>query len=827
MLAKPAGLDDLRLWLYHRFVLLPHEAAPWPRWVVRSFGPPLRWLAARCRVSDPSSPLAWLRQLLLAEPAMAPARAAASLLRGPPPPLAQLLRGWLHPYLQPLALRSSAAIDLAGLALGRRYAALDAAGRACFAVAATGALALVASTPLEPGPQFVTFLLLLATAFAVRGLAAPTATVLLISISLLATSRYMYWRVTMTLGSASGLEGWLAIGLLVAEVYTWVVLLLGYLQNVQPLRRPLAALPARRADWPSVDVFIPTYNEPLAVVKPALLAALQLDWPADRLTVYLLDDGRRPEFRELALAVGARYVTRPDNRAAKAGNLNHALTVSRGELVAVFDCDHIPVASFLTATVGWFLKDPRCALVQTPHHFFSPDPFERNLGTFRRVPSEGSLFYGLVQDGNDLWDAAYFCGSCAVLRRAPLLEIGGVATDTVTEDAHTALRLHRAGYGSAYLRRILAAGLATENLASHIGQRIRWARGMAQIFRTDNPLLGKGLTLQQRLCYLNAMLHFFSGVPRLVFLSAPLAYLFFEYHVITAATVMLAAYAVPHLVLAAIANSHMQGRFRHSLWNEAYESALSWYTALPTLAALIAPRLGRFNVTQKGGLIEKPFFDWRVAAPYLALVALNLAGAVIAVPRMIFWNSFEAGTVAVNLGWTLFNLALLGTVLGVATETRQVRSAARVAKKLPARLHLRDGTVVACATADFSFGGVRLALSASERLAVGDIVGVELDGAPGAPVFAARAIAVDPDDTRLSLLPMSLADEQRYIGATFARPDIWDDWNAATPADRPLASLAEVLSFGMAGYVRLFDLLLRSLRARLGHPVALGHRARA
>lgn len=163
-------------------------------------------------------------------------------------------------------------------------------------------------------------------------------------------------------------------------------------------------------------------------------------------------------------------------------------------------------------------------MLQTPHHFFSPDPFERNLGRFRQTPNEGTLFYGLVQDGNDMWDATFFCGSCAILRRSALDEIGGIAVETVTEDAHTSLRLHRRGHTSAYIRIPQAAGLATESLSAHIGQRIRWARGMVQIFRLDNPLLGKGLKLAQRLCYANAMLHFLSGIPRLIFLTAPLAF---------------------------------------------------------------------------------------------------------------------------------------------------------------------------------------------------------------------------------------------------------------------------------------------------------------
>ncbi|MDI8507060.1 glycosyltransferase, partial [Salmonella enterica subsp. enterica serovar Lubbock] len=157
--------------------------------------------------------------------------------------------------------------------------------------------------------------------------------------------------------------------------------------------------------------------------------------------------------------------------------------------------DHVPTRSFLQMTMGWFLKEKQLAMMQTPHHFFSPDPFERNLGRFRKTPNEGTLFYGLVQDGNDMWDATFFCGSCAVIRRKPLDEIGGIAVETVTEDAHTSLRLHRRGYTSAYMRIPQAAGLATESLSAHIGQRIRWARGMVQIFRLDNPLFGKGLKL--------------------------------------------------------------------------------------------------------------------------------------------------------------------------------------------------------------------------------------------------------------------------------------------------------------------------------------------
>ncbi len=163
--------------------------------------------------------------------------------------------------------------------------------------------------------------------------------------------------------------------------------------------------------------------------------------------------------------------------------------------VAIFDCDHVPTRSFLQVTLGWFLRDPKLGMLQTPHHFYSPDPFERNLDQFRMIPNEGELFYGIVQDGNDFWNATFFCGSCAVLRRSALDEIGGIAEETVTEDAHTSLRMQMNGWNTAYINIPQAAGLATERLSAHVRQRIRWARGMIQIIRIDNPLFARGLSL--------------------------------------------------------------------------------------------------------------------------------------------------------------------------------------------------------------------------------------------------------------------------------------------------------------------------------------------
>src|ERR1700722_858160 len=333
-------------------------------------------------------------------------------------------------------------------------------------------LGVVVITPLDLVSQALFAVLTILVMLVIRGQPSRGVTLILITLSIAVSTRYIWWRFTETLQFPSEIEAFLGIGLILAELYAWLVLVLGYIQTAWPLHRPPIALPEDVAYWPTVDLFIPTYNEPLSVVQNTVLGALSIDYPLDKLKIYILDDGRREEFREFAEACGVGYITRDNNLHAKAGNLNHALSVTDGELLALFDSDHVPTRAFLQLTIGWFLRDPRLSLVQTPHHFYSPDPFERNLRAGTTVPNEGQLFYGLIQDGNDLWNAAFFCGSCAVIRRSAVESIGGFAIATVTEDAHTALRLHRAGWNSAYLRLPLAGGVGGGRARPPVGPRL-------------------------------------------------------------------------------------------------------------------------------------------------------------------------------------------------------------------------------------------------------------------------------------------------------------------------------------------------------------------
>jgi cellulose synthase (UDP-forming) len=652
-------------------------------------------------------------------------------------------------------------------------------------------------------------------------------TLTLMLASMFSTFRYGFWRVSTTLkfffdpGSTwSFLDGFFICLLLFAEIYAFVVLFLGYFQTLWPLRRTPVSLPDEVTQWPVVDLLIPTFNEPLSLVKYTALAAMNIDWPPDRLNVYILDDGKREEFRLFAEETSIGYMTRDDNEHAKAGNINHALAQLNAPYVVIFDCDHVPTRSFLQITMGWFLRDKKLGMLQTPHHFYSPDPFERNLDQFRTIPNEGELFNGIVQDGNDFWNATFFCGSCAVLRRSALDQIGGIAAETVTEDAHTSLRMQKNGWNTAYINIPQAAGLATERLSGHIRQRIRWARGMVQILRIENPLFARGLSPAQRLCYFNAMTHFLYALPRLIFLTAPLVYLIFGHVNLPGYWLLIFAYALPHLVLANIANSRIQGQHRHSFWNQIYETVLAPYIFLPTLLAFINPKFGSFDVTAKGGVVMRRFFDSRIAQPFLFLSALNAFGILCAIPRFFpfpgagtpsplhfiadMYDGGHAGTILMNLLWACFNMIILGVATSVAWESRQRRQAVRLPMSVPADVKLANGAVVRGVTSDMSSGGLMVRIERAFTARVGDALKLTLPVLDGNATLPATIVGIEGSTLRAQFDPLTLQQEEALAMVLYSRADTWLGLGETREADRPLISLRHIVRLAGHGFARTF-----------------------
>ncbi|MGI8684965.1 MAG: glycosyltransferase [Acidimicrobiales bacterium] len=335
---------------------------------------------------------------------------------------------------------------------------------------------------------------------------------------------YLSWRVLFTLDMGAW---YLSVPLVLLEAHAVVGLALFTfsLWDVDAV----APAPERQRTDARVAVLIPTFNEPSEVLLPTVAAAVALQPHHE---TWVLDDGDRPEVRALADRLGARYLARTDRSHAKAGNINNALTVIDADLMAVLDADHVAAPGFLTHTLGYF-DDPKIAVVQTPQDFYNLDSFEHdanhNWADRRRRKArfnEQALFYRAIEPGKNRWDAAFWCGTGALVRVAALREVGGVATETVTEDIHTTIRLHRKGWRSVYHNEVLARGLAASDAGQYLAQRLRWGIGAMQVLRTENPLTVSGLRLRQRIAYGATLLGWFDAWRSLGYLVLPPAVLF-------------------------------------------------------------------------------------------------------------------------------------------------------------------------------------------------------------------------------------------------------------------------------------------------------------
>lgn len=467
--------------------------------------------------------------------------------------------------------------------------------------------------------------------------------------------------------------------------------------------------------WPTVDVFVPTYNESPDLVRKTLVTAMAMDGAH---TTWLLDDGHRAEMEALARALGCEYLSRPDNAHAKAGNLNYALQHSRGELIAIFDCDPAPRRDFLVKTLGYF-TDQRVAFVQTPQDFYNLDSYQhRQRGGRTTVWTEQALFFRVIQRGKDCWNAAFFCGSCAVVRRAALDQIGGFATDTITEDLHTSLRLHARGWHSVYHAQPLAFGLAPESIEPFMAQRLRWGQGAMHVWRTEGILTHKGLTLAQRLNYLASVLTYFDGWQKALFYVAPAIALLTGTLPLVAGTPELVLHFVPYYVLTFWVFEEVGRGYGRSLFIEQYNMARFATFAWATLA-WVFPRM-KFKVTPKGAARKRAL---RLSLPQWLVLGLNLGAMPVGIALYFLASTLPLQGLITNLMWASFNGALAIAVLSfTAVRQRFTRTRYRFPVPVAGELTFADGSRAPGTIDDLSDTGLRFYGPLPENIQVGEAV---------------------------------------------------------------------------------------------------------
>jgi cellulose synthase (UDP-forming) len=513
---------------------------------------------------------------------------------------------------------------------------------------------------------------------------------------------YLSWRAAATLNLP---VWWISVPLLVVEIHAFLGfgLFLFSLWSVAPLA------PAGRTSDLSVAVLIPTYDEDLTVLLPTVATALALRRTHE---TWVLDDGRRPEVEEMCRELGARYLTRSDNRGAKAGNLNNAISHLHCDLIAVLDADHVPELGFLERTIPFF-GDPDVAVVQTPQDFYNVDSFEHAAVVeltdddplARQRYHEQALFYRVIQAGKNRWNAAFWCGTSAVLRLEALRSIGGIATETITEDIHTTVRLHRAGWRTVYLNQVLARGLAAKTVSAYALQRRRWGTGAMQLLRRENPLTASGLSLSQRLAYATTLLGWFDAWRTLAFLLLPAITLFTGASPIRTSAPVFIAFFLAYFLTQQIAVVFLGRGYHRPIAGQLYELARMPANISATLQ-LLRPTRQAFRVTPKGRSTSNGTRDARplIAILGFSCVALAWYGAAL---LHLTPQTYAAPWVARGAAlWLLVNALLM--LLTLRRTTAQSHNAEqRCTFRFPTDATARfDGQL--CSITDLSMSGARL-----------------------------------------------------------------------------------------------------------------------
>lgn len=620
-------------------------------------------------------------------------------------------------------------------------------------------LALAVSIRFSLHDQVVVSALLACTALYLRQYGGTLVTLVLAALSLISSLRYLVWRFEDTLSHTANLEFMLGFGLCVAEMYlvlTWAV---EFARRVWPLKQLPVSLPENRTAWPSVDIFILAHGRPAPAVAKALTRAQTLEWPSGKLKIHLLDGVVRENIKSLAETGAAVYVTNQEGFAGEAAVIRQALLPSSGELVAILDCDYPLEKHFLSIVGGWFVRDAGLGLLSTPYHLLAPEPTRQSLR---------------------LCGALDVTGSCAILRRSALLHAGASEPAFDATYAHTASALRTLRYGTAYL----VQDDQEEDNELHLSA----APSAQPLVRLNHPFSAPALWLKQKLHQLRKILRFYSVLPRLVLLTAPLAYLMLGAQLIQSSVEMLAAFAVPHLLHAYLLQSRLKGPRRLSLWTEAREVLLACYLLIPTtfnlvrtacshaIAFLHSPRWREEEgVSSKVGL-------W----PYAIALVLNLAGLMAGILRLPEVPDTEIDMAFLYLAWCGVNVLLLSSAIALAKEAMHIRRHVSERSTMPAMIRLPYGRTVACRTANFPETDLLLQLPMTAPAGPPSRISVSIFYEHRDFTYDARVLSQEGQMLQVRIERDDLARFKALGASVLSRGQDWPAWLAGRNADRPI-----------------------------------------
>jgi cellulose synthase (UDP-forming) len=585
----------------------------------------------------------------------------------------------------------------------------------------------------------------------------PSVRATLVAISLILTWNYLFWRITQTLPqSGSSWDLFFGIGFLGAELLTGIGGFITWILLSRSSSRSatvVANTPWLMETKPLVDVLICTYNEDKAILERTIIGAMGMSYPNFR--VWVLDDGRRDWLADLCAQKDCNYLTRPDDSHAKAGNINHAVRhlaelPSPPDFIAVLDADFVPFSNFVSRALCLF-KDPTTGVVQTPQHFFNPDPIQSNLAITEVFPDEQRFFFDIIMPAKDAWELAFCCGTSSVIRFSALCEIGGFPTDSVTEDFLLTVRLWERGYKTLYLNEKLSVGLAPEGINEYATQRTRWCLGLVQICRgPSGPFrLGNGLRLAFRISLIETFLYWgASFLFRMFCMLAPALFFLFDIRMVQANLSDAVAHFAPMVITQIAITTWLGGGRMLPIIADVYQMLIAPEIISVVAFALIQPRGHKFKVTPKGNHYGGLNIHWRLLFRFLALASITILGLI---KVFAFDNSdlVEDGG-ALNLFWAWYNLLVLTICCLVCIEQPRRRADERFSTSEKVLLKLKDLARL-YEVKDISASGMRLVGEIGDP--VGSPVTLIMEGIECPAVIARRgtnefAVSLIGDEAR-------------------------------------------------------------------------------
>ena len=487
-------------------------------------------------------------------------------------------------------------------------------------------------------------------------------------ISIFFTILYLLWRILYSIPKDAGVLPIIGnVLLLVVEVFGFIESLILYMNLMSMRKHPLPHI--EDDEYPDVDIFIATYNEPEDLLRKTINGCVHLKYPdRSKVHIWLCDDNRRSSMRKLAEDMNIGYFDRPDNSGAKAGNLNCALARTSAPYIVTFDADMIPKSDFLLKTIPYFVyadkrsaacpdkKPVKLGLLQSPQCFYQPDVFQHTLYSEKTAPNEQDFFYRTIEVSKTGTNSVIYGGSNTVLSREALDAIGGFYTKTVTEDFATGLLLETKGFVSLAIGEPLASGMAPDTYKEHIQQRRRWGRGVIGTAKQLHIMRQKGLNLGQKLSYMSSVVYWFSPIKNLIYIVSPLLYATFAIPVFKCSWLDLIMYWLPMFVMQDLCLRVFSKNAVSLKWSGIYETSVMPHLLTPIVKEVFGMTASKFEVTDKTGKYKRNKVSLRILLPFYILIALSVIGII----RSLFvFGATKALGIFILLFWLIRNLYFL------------------------------------------------------------------------------------------------------------------------------------------------------------------------